>query len=412
MFGGAFWDDVLGDARENIGSLFPSRQQSAQDWGWFGAPATRGDEYGWINAGQPSSEGFGWVGGGGYNAQGAPTNPFTRALEQAHAARLAASPAPVKGPYYGGQFDYETQLSLSADPETQRLVRLADAAAEAAGIDREVFRRQINQESRFNPRALSSAGAKGLGQLMDPTARELGVSDPYDPQQNLSASARYLKQHLDYYKGDYVKALAAYNAGRGTVDASGDNLSGEPAIYVNNILAGAKRREAQASPNPATKPLRGLTAYQYGSESLATGAADYICGPIAAQAFAKYHGRNPTLAESLGMARSLGVIDPENGMHGIDSTAQLIRALGAPATVDNRIDMRTIIGELAAGRPVIINTPTHYFVIEDYDQSTGKFDFGNSARTLRRSRGQTWYTIDELNSVLGAGAARGAIYAR
>lgn len=82
-----------------------------------------------------------------------------------------------------------------------------------------LYRANIEIESAYNPRALSGAGAIGLGQLMPDTARVLGV-DPHDPRQNLDGSARYLLMMLDRF-GDSRLALAAYNAGPEAVDRHG-----------------------------------------------------------------------------------------------------------------------------------------------------------------------------------------------
>ena len=82
-----------------------------------------------------------------------------------------------------------------------------------------LYRANIEIEGAYNPRALSGAGAIGLGQLMPDTARVLGV-DPHDPRQNLDGSARYLLMMLDRF-GDSRLALAAYNAGPEAVDRHG-----------------------------------------------------------------------------------------------------------------------------------------------------------------------------------------------
>ncbi|WP_435418060.1 lytic transglycosylase domain-containing protein [Parerythrobacter aurantius] len=92
------------------------------------------------------------------------------------------------------------------------------------------------QESRWRQGAVSSAGARGLAQLMPGTARYLGVN-PYDPYQNLEGGARYLREQLDRFDGDLEKALAAYNAGPGRViDAGGIPNIRETRLYVAAII--------------------------------------------------------------------------------------------------------------------------------------------------------------------------------
>jgi soluble lytic murein transglycosylase-like protein len=97
-------------------------------------------------------------------------------------------------------------------------------------------------ESRYNPLAISRAGAAGLGQLMPGTARDLGVANRFDPRANLWAAARYLRQMLDKF-GMVHLAVAAYNAGPRAVErAGGIPLNGETPGYVKSVLAfwGAK----------------------------------------------------------------------------------------------------------------------------------------------------------------------------
>ncbi len=105
------------------------------------------------------------------------------------------------------------------------------------GIDPDLFIRLITAESSFNPNARSPKGAFGLTQLMPGTAAELGV-DSADPVQNLRGGARYLRQQLDRF-GDTSLALAAYNAGPGSVRKYGGIPPFEETQnYVNKIMGG------------------------------------------------------------------------------------------------------------------------------------------------------------------------------
>lgn len=106
-------------------------------------------------------------------------------------------------------------------------------------VDPKIFRNLIQTESSFNPHARSAAGAMGLGQLMPDTAAGLGVKNPYDPDENLDASARYLAQNLKRYGGDYMRTVASYNAGPGNVDKHGVDalkVSGADPDYLKKIL--------------------------------------------------------------------------------------------------------------------------------------------------------------------------------
>ena len=95
------------------------------------------------------------------------------------------------------------------------------AAANKYGVDPALLAGLVKQESNFNPSARSGVGAKGLTQLMDATARGLGVSDPFDPAQSLDAGAKFLGGLLKQFHGDQSLALAAYNAGPGAVQKYG-----------------------------------------------------------------------------------------------------------------------------------------------------------------------------------------------
>jgi hypothetical protein len=126
---------------------------------------------------------------------------------------------------------------------------LVVSASQKTGVPAGLIEAVVHQESGFRPCSVSEKGAMGLMQLMPATAEELGVADPFDPDQNVEAGAKLLKTLLNKYNGDLNRALGAYNAGTKRVEEAG----GVPAIpetmkYVEKIL----ERLAAGGTDPAS----------------------------------------------------------------------------------------------------------------------------------------------------------------
>ncbi len=118
------------------------------------------------------------------------------------------------------------------------IVGLIDKMAPQYGLSPSLVAAVVNQESGYNPSATSSAGAMGLMQLMPSTANGLGVTNAYDPVQNLQGGMTYLRQLLTRYHNNTALALAAYNAGPSAVDAyHGIPPYEQTQNYVSSILA-------------------------------------------------------------------------------------------------------------------------------------------------------------------------------
>lgn len=201
----------------------------------------------------------------------------------------------------------------------------AKRIAREQGVPEDLFLKLVRQESGFNPKAVSRAGAIGLAQLMPGTAQGLGV-DPFDPVQNLTGGARYLKQQFTKF-GRWDLALAAYNAGPGAVARYG----GIPPFketqgYVKKIMGGS------VVPAPARAASSGLTP------------AVTLTDPAAAPA-----GLSPAIS---------GILDRNAALLGTPSLSPLLAKFAPPAP-------------LAAPKAPPVPAPAAFEVPQDPPRLTG-----------------------------------------
>ncbi|MGI9104538.1 MAG: lytic transglycosylase domain-containing protein [Terriglobales bacterium] len=149
----------------------------------------------------------------------APPPSVLRAARSAAAEvnTYVASQPVILGPSAAASNPNYAGLARGRKITAEEIDALIAQAAQKHGVDANLVRAVIKVESNFNSNAVSRKGAMGLMQLMPATARREGVSNPFDPQQNVDAGVRHLKHLLSDFHGDVPLSLAAYNAGAGAV---------------------------------------------------------------------------------------------------------------------------------------------------------------------------------------------------
>jgi soluble lytic murein transglycosylase-like protein len=181
----------------------------------------------------------------------------------------------------GGFVELAAQDVTSIEPEdvftsappvtaaTAPFRELIESAAARYSVDADLITSVIAAESNFNPRAISRRNARGLMQLLPPTAARLGVRDIFDPQENIDAGTRYLRDLLALYKNDLALTLAAYNAGPQRVQQYGRVPPfAETQSYVKRVRSAYAKRKAvlpDAKPSTTTAPVAAASATPSGS---------------------------------------------------------------------------------------------------------------------------------------------------
>lgn len=145
---------------------------------------------------------------------------------------------------FGGFSNISGDLSGAFSPKIKRWDEIIDKASEKYNVPKNLIAAVITVESAGNPAAQSPVGAAGLMQLMPGTAKDLGVKNRLNPEENILGGTKYLRQLLDQFGGDTKLALAAYNAGPGNVKKyNGVPPFQETQNYVNRISTILNRKE-------------------------------------------------------------------------------------------------------------------------------------------------------------------------
>jgi soluble lytic murein transglycosylase-like protein len=151
-------------------------------------------------------------------------------------ASQSSSSQPQPSEFQPELFEIEPEFQVSNNlPREQDFESIIRDAGQKYGVDQSLIKAVIQVESGGYPLAVSKAGARGLMQLMPGTASDLGVTNPFDPAQNIMGGTRYLRNLLDRYRGDVKLALAAYNWGMGNLEKRPESMPRETKNYISQV---------------------------------------------------------------------------------------------------------------------------------------------------------------------------------
>jgi hypothetical protein len=170
-----------------------------------------------------------------------PRGQNARAWQRVMRDPTGGGQARPRSPRESGEGCERCPIVPARDRSPERFARFDDYILEASALYRipvPLIRAVIRIESDYDPRVVSSMGARGLMQLMPAVVSDMGISDPHDPRQNILAGTRLLRILANRYEGDLVRTVAAYHAGAGSLARYGDNVPPYPYTrqYVRLVL--------------------------------------------------------------------------------------------------------------------------------------------------------------------------------
>jgi len=325
-------------------------------------------------------------------------------------SRPFASPggAPMAMPTTGGAISQEPgDLRAWARQEAVRLGIDPDIAERVAmsegGFDDPVRQSDVvyqgEREQSYGPYQLNVNG----GLWNEAIARGI---DPRNPA-HARAAVTFALEHAA--RNGWGNFHGAARVGVGERDGIGQAPAQRPGMTTPPQAEQTPAAQAQAQYDPANLVPNQITESTNAGLDWDTALA--TCGVAAAVAFARANGRTPTWQEAMQLAEASGWNKDVGMSRGTAGQIELLDRLGVKARA-GRLDESTIAATVQAGQPVIVNAHGnggHFYVATQYDPSTRKFNFGNSAAVLKRSGGQTWFRLDELPA-LGVGTPSEAIY--
>ncbi|MDO8785499.1 MAG: lytic transglycosylase domain-containing protein [Syntrophales bacterium] len=161
-----------------------------------------------------------------------------KSVDKEGVIHLTNVPTDVNAQYVLVLKEKRVQFNTGLGKDVEMYDLVITKAAKKYNVDSALIKAVIKAESNFNPWAISRVGARGLMQLMPATASSLEVQDSFHPEKNIEGGVRYLRYLLDLFNGDLPLALAAYNAGEGTVARYNNSIPPyqETQTYIRRVL--------------------------------------------------------------------------------------------------------------------------------------------------------------------------------
>jgi Transglycosylase SLT domain len=189
-------------------------------------------------------------------AGGEPARTTLVVKADSHSGRLVRSVTVDARPMHPSEPDIPAAVSVESEPPAGSLIEMIDRIAANNEVEALLVHSVIKAESNYNPLAISPKGAEGMMQLIPSTARRFGVANSFNAQQNIEGGVKYLKFLMDLFHSDYVKVIAAYNAGEAAVAKyNGIPPYAETRNYVNqvgrNLVNARKAAEHKTASIPA-----------------------------------------------------------------------------------------------------------------------------------------------------------------